>query len=227
MIFFDIDDTLIDSNLAHKEAIITLFELKNGPLNDRPKAEQEWSDITEHYLTKYFNKEIDLDEQRHRRLIDFWSLQRAKLSQREAIDFYPIYHQYFLNSCYVFSDVIASLEKIKHLPLGIISNGVVKDQLFKLEYNKILSYFSSFTISQEVGYAKPHTEIFNIAVQKAGEYASSCYYIGNSYTLDYMGAKQAGLRSIWLNRLDEDFTVAENEEFTSFSAAVESICSMT
>ena len=75
------------------------------------------------------------------------------------------------------------------------------------------------TFSKNVGREKPHGKIFEAAMEQAepwlclaeGEDASSCpplkpeevLHIGNDYTKDYLGAKDAGFHAALLDRYDE------------------------
>lgn len=219
MLFFDIDDTLTDSYGAHSEAISHLFQTTTATLNNPIAAKQEWQTITDFYLDKYFRKEISLEDQRHSRLIEFWKNQGFQLTKNEAAGLYLQYHQLYLNNCILFTDVKQSLLKLSSFRLGIISNGVDKDQIYKLKNNGILILFSDIIISESVGFAKPQKEIFELAVKRSGLHPEECFYFGNSYTLDYTGAKKAGLNSYWINLLKENYPV--QDQFTSLVLAIE------
>jgi putative hydrolase of the HAD superfamily len=67
----------------------------------------------------------------------------------------------------------------------------------------LAEYFTSVTISTEVGAAKPDTQIFTAALQKHNGIAENVLHIGDSFKADYCGAKAAGLKAIWLNRQQE------------------------
>ncbi|ERJ61328.1 HAD family hydrolase [Sphingobacterium paucimobilis] len=220
MIFFDIDDTLTDSVAAHNSAILALAEQHGLDIQDRELAKVHWFNITEAFLERFFKKQITLQEQRVQRLQAFWSTHGDELDEDTATQLYPIYHQLYLKNCLLFPDVSESLEKIKTMPLGIISNGVSADQYFKLTNNAIASYFSIIVISEDIGAAKPDTEIFQQACDRAGLAPSQCTYIGNSYTLDYCGAKIAGLRSLWIDRLNENYTTDKGDHFTQVGEAI-------
>ena len=60
-------------------------------------------------------------------------------------------------------------------------------------------YLSGAVSSAEVGVSKPNPEIFETALNKAGEEAKSCIHVGDDYEDDNVGAKNAGIASIWLN----------------------------
>lgn len=203
MIFFDIDDTLIDSLGAHNKAILKLSTNYNLTIENELEAEELWSNITNFYLDKYFNNEVSLEEQRTNRLIDFWKNFGQTLSRSKAQTLYLDYHQFFINSCTLFDDTFRSLRKLSQHPLGIISNGVVKDQLYKLDKNNILDKFDKIIISESLGIAKPDPQIFTYAAKKSNYAIKDCIYIGNSYELDYIGAKEAGMKSFWLNRSEQ------------------------
>ncbi len=200
MIFFDIDDTLVDSEGSHLSSIHQLA-LKVGFEEERIDAQLEkWSTITDHFLNEYFQNKISLEQQRSLRIQAFWKLLGTKITSLEAKNIYQDYHSLFLESCVVFADAIPCLDLLKGHPLGIISNGSTPDQLFKLKYNQLLPYFSVIVISDEVGSAKPDSEIFLHAAAQAGLPLSQCAYIGNSYNIDYLGAKHAGMDAYWLDR---------------------------
>ena len=60
-------------------------------------------------------------------------------------------------------------------------------------------FLSGAVSSADVGVSKPNPKIFEAALKKAGEAASSCIHIGDDYEDDIVGANNAGMASIWLN----------------------------
>jgi putative hydrolase of the HAD superfamily len=203
-IFFDLDDTLIDSEAAHILAIGRIWQ-DHFRGNTAPEhLGQQWITITDKYLKMYFENQLSLEEQRIHRIIDLWGVYRRKITHEEAQTIYNQYHEHFLNSCLCFSDTISALEKLKHFSLGIISNGSYEDQIHKLKRNGLLQYFDVIVISESVGVSKPDKEIFRMACQKAKSNLSDCIYIGNSYELDYLGSLNSGMKAIWLDRNSSD-----------------------
>lgn len=88
------------------------------------------------------------------------------------------------------------------IPLGVISNFDSR-LLPVLKRLQLQEYFSSITLSTQVGYAKPDAKIFHTALQAQGipsEQALQALHIGDSYNQDYLGAKAAGLNALWLDR---------------------------
>ncbi len=69
-----------------------------------------------------------------------------------------------------------------------------------LEKLDLKKFFSSFTISSEAGFSKPSPEIFQIALEKQGVKPDECLHIGDDMENDYVGAKNAGMNALVLNR---------------------------
>jgi len=101
----------------------------------------------------------------------------------------------------VYPDAYHSLERwrSKNIELGIISN--FDSRLYNvLDALALADFFSSITISTEVGAAKPHPNIFAAALEKHRCDPSEAWHVGDSYSDDYEGARSAGIRGIWLRR---------------------------
>lgn len=116
--------------------------------------------------------------------------------------FSELYH-YFAKSdpWFVYPDVSPSLIRWqnKGIELGIISNfdSRIYPVLKQLDLER---FFSSITISSHTGFAKPHQHIFTTALEKHDCLPSQAWYVGDSLTEDYYGAKAIGMKSFLLNR---------------------------
>ncbi len=60
--------------------------------------------------------------------------------------------------------------------------------------------FETVTYSQEIGISKPDVRLFREALRRAGCEPRDAIHVGDSWEADYLGAKRAGLRAVWLNR---------------------------
>ena len=85
-------------------------------------------------------------------------------------------------------------------PLTIISNGFREVQYYKFEHSGLQSCFAHTLISDEIGSGKPLPEIFRIALERNGVKADEAIMIGDSYSSDIAGAKNAGIDQIWLHQ---------------------------
>lgn len=102
---------------------------------------------------------------------------------------------------FIYPDVLPMLEhwRDRHIQLAVLSN--FDSRLHQvLRQLGLADYFSSITISTEVGAAKPNPKIFQVALEKHGCTAAEAWHIGDSYQQDYQGARAAGIRGVWLQR---------------------------
>ena len=105
---------------------------------------------------------------------------------------------------FVYPDVLPALNKWQQqgIELAVVSN--FDSRIYAvLKALNLAEYFTSVTISTEVGAAKPDSQIFTAALQKHNAIAENVLHIGDSFKADYCGAKAAGLKAIWLNREQE------------------------
>lgn len=86
--------------------------------------------------------------------------------------------------------------------MGVLSN--FDSRLYSvLDALDLRQFFTSITISTEVGAAKPDPLIFATALNKHKCPAKLAWHIGDSLKEDYQGAKAAGLKAILLQRSDK------------------------
>ncbi|MEG4311745.1 MULTISPECIES: HAD-IA family hydrolase [unclassified Microcoleus] len=105
---------------------------------------------------------------------------------------------------FVYPDVFPALNRWQQqgIKLAVVSN--FDSRIYAvLKALNLAEYFTSVTISTEVGAAKPDSQIFTAALQKHNCIAENVLHIGDSFKADYCGAKNAGLNAIWLNRQQE------------------------
>jgi putative hydrolase of the HAD superfamily len=103
---------------------------------------------------------------------------------------------------FVYPDILPTLTQWRDqaIELGVLSN-------FDSRLHAVLpalglaEFFSSVTVSTEVGAAKPAPQIFSAALKKHDCSPDQAWHIGDSQREDYEGAKAAGLRAILLERI--------------------------
>jgi HAD superfamily hydrolase (TIGR01509 family) len=100
------------------------------------------------------------------------------------------------NWCDIRPGTRQALERIrKDYPLGIISNADGRiDRV--LERCGIADCFQSIIDSGVVGYEKPHPAIFQAALASIGADAGHSLYVGDVYSVDYLGATRAGMKAM-------------------------------
>jgi putative hydrolase of the HAD superfamily len=76
MIFFDLDNTLIDHNKSESIAILNLCKIFQ--IQDTPnEITQTWREISKKYYNQYLFKNISFEEQRVSRISEFFSKYNA------------------------------------------------------------------------------------------------------------------------------------------------------
>ena len=84
--------------------------------------------------------------------------------------------------------------------LGIITNGFTELQQARLERTGLTHHFDVLVISEQVGIAKPHREIFEHALTLMGDPArDQVLMVGDNPDSDILGGINAGLDTCWVN----------------------------
>lgn len=151
------------------------------------------------------------EDDRHRREFQWWgNLALQTFSQAGVIKqfkdfpaFFAYLYDYFATAApwFLYDDSLAALDywRSEGVELGVISN-------FDSRAHRVLAllglrdYFTSVTLSTEVGQAKPHPQIFLAALEKHGCTGREAWHVGDSAKEDYEGARGAGIRGILLAR---------------------------
>ncbi len=95
-------------------------------------------------------------------------------------------------------DTLIVLNSLKsNYRMHIITNGFKEVQKRKLEKSKLIQYFDSVTISEDVGVKKPHKLIFDHALTAANANVENSVMIGDNFNADILGALGVGMKAIY------------------------------
>ena len=82
----------------------------------------------------------------------------------------------------------------------VITNGLREVQRSRLAKSTLRDYFSGIVISEEVGVAKPHARIFDVAFERmGGPRKGDVLIVGDSLTSDIAGGNDYGIDTCWFN----------------------------
>ena len=112
---------------------------------------------------------------------------------KDYIELSPTKKQLFPGS----HETLAYLKEKYHL--HIITNGFKEVQYKKLNNCELDQYFDKIFISEEIGYKKPHPEIFRYAITSVNARKSESIMIGDDFEVDIMGAKDFGIDQVYFN----------------------------
>lgn len=179
------------------------------------KALYEW--LGEHYprITELF-KPGDLLQMRQdivaenvEKSHDFYFLRRTVLGQVGAAAGYgdaPIegamqLFQALRNDVEVFPEVRPALTALgERFNVIAVTNGNAN-----LETIGLRDLFDDVVAAASVGAAKPSQAIFDVAVDAGGAGHHETLHVGDHPEADVVGANEAGLRSVWVNRNRDDW----------------------
>jgi len=88
--------------------------------------------------------------------------------------------------------------------LVALTNGIKAVQESRMHLSGLIRYFDALIISEEVGFSKPHPNIFEYALDKIGHTEKqSVLMIGDSMKADILGAHHVGIDTCWVNLKEE------------------------
>ena len=205
VIFFDIDDTLLNSSESQYKAII---EFKKNIKMFENISDSEfakiWNKVTFEQYEKYAKREVSFEEHRINRMKNLFYNFNVNISDNEAEKFFKIFMKLNEKCWMLFDDTLEVIKKLnKKYILAVITNGDGIQQRKKLRKMKIEKYFREIIVSKEVEVSKPDERIFKIACNKLNVQSKKCVMCGDQYKTDIIGAINSGIQAIWLNRKNE------------------------
>lgn len=120
----------------------------------------------------------------------------------------------------LFSEALEVLDHCRSkYSLAMVTNGAPDIQMAKVRAARLEPYFKSILISGEVGVGKPDPRIFRMALEQLGVGPEEAVMVGNSLQRDIRGAKNTGIRAIWmqLDGVKPDDDVEPDARITNLS----------
>jgi putative hydrolase of the HAD superfamily len=218
-ISFDGDGTLWDFNkvmrhsLAHVLKELNEIEPDTAPLLDIDKMISIRNGVASKLKGTVTNLEMIRLEAFRETLLDI-----DRPNDELACYLNQIYLKHRFEDIELFQDVMPALECLKtNFTLGLISNGNSYPERCGLE-----EMFQFVIFSQDHGVEKPDPKLFEVAIEKAGCSKHEFLHVGDSLQDDIVGAKNAGVASVWLNRshIDKNMAVVPDHEISLLSELV-------
>ncbi len=103
------------------------------------------------------------------------------------------------NQVEYYEDALPALKLLSaRYPLVSLSNGNAQLHLVGIAH-----YFQAAVSAKSEGVAKPDVRIFQAAARMAGVRTDEMLHVGDDAALDVIGALDAGMQAVWLNRQDK------------------------
>ncbi|WP_342511989.1 YjjG family noncanonical pyrimidine nucleotidase [Sporosarcina sp. FSL K6-1522] len=201
VIFFDVDDTLLDFGLTEKAALhnaFVEFGLPTGLADYRASYKELskglWEDLEKGLVTI-----SELAVERFRRLFLVHKL------DIDAEAFSNVYLGYLGQQTHLIEGAVELCEKLADYRLAIITNGFTAVQQARIGNSPLRYTFEHIIISEEVGSQKPDKGIFDYAFAKLGiTDKAKVLMVGDSLTSDMQGGIDYGIDTCWFNPQGKD-----------------------
>jgi putative hydrolase of the HAD superfamily len=202
VVFFDVDDTLVDHSGAERTAALLFYHhfLEALPGLDAESFYTGWHAAAERHFASYNAGECSYQEQRRRRIREFFG---PLLSNQEADDLFRVYLVGYEENWALFPDVLPCLDALADQTLAVISNNSTDATRYKLQRVGIVTRFAEVITPETVGVSKPDPRIFAAACARLDTPPARCLYVGDRLENDARAASAAGLIGVWINRTDE------------------------
>ena len=199
-ITLDLDDTLweIEPVIRRAEAKLWQWLAENYPristqfssadvLNIRVSVMEEFTDYQHDF--RFLRKKV---------------LERLAAESGYAADLVEPAFEVFdhaRNDVELFPDVLSNLEALaENFTIIALTNGNASLQKIGIDH-----LFHGAVTATDVGAAKPAREIFEVAIERSGYSAIEILHVGDHPETDVDGAREAGLRTAWMNRKSADW----------------------
>ena len=202
VIFFDLDNTLYDSEIYYTRAFKSISEF----LEKEFKVEQESSFD---FLYSNWKKTTSMYNQMFDDVIDKFDL---KISTSDLV---KIFNEQEVYESDLFSDTIPVLQRLSNkFKLGIITDGDVSRQKRKLRNCK-LHDFANFVIYTKEIEPKPSPKPFQHALNQLSSSTVRPFYVADNPKIDFKGAKQLNFSTIRIIR--GEFQNINSDEYVDYS----------
>ncbi|MGI5458241.1 HAD family hydrolase [Streptomyces sp. CA-249302] len=200
-VVWDVDDTLFDYSGADRAAMREYLVVEGLLDQDEavPEALERWRVATEVNWARFSAGEVSFEGQRRDRVRLF--LER-ELTDDEADDWFRRYKAYYEAAWALFPDVMPALDALaashRH---AVLSNSSIHVQDRKLRALGVHDRFEVILCAAELGVSKPEAGAFLAACEALDLAPHEVAYVGDHPEIDGRGAADAGLLSVWIDRL--------------------------
>jgi putative hydrolase of the HAD superfamily len=193
----DIDDTLIDYDGSARSALTALV--------GHDDAWPTWQRMTDEHVARAISGEFDYDTMRRTRTKAFFAdlgeyLDDAEVGRREEHRLATMEQ-----SWRIFDDTLPCLDWLRAtgIKVAAVTNASGPHQRAKIAAVGLSEFFDRVVIAGELGVAKPDPVIFRTACVDLGVDPAETVHVGDRLDLDAIGARDAGMHGVWLNRTGE------------------------
>lgn len=194
----DIDDTLVDFTATARRALSDMI--------GRDDMWLKWQRTTDEHVAKVVAGDLAYEDMHEARTKAFFADLGALLDDDLVADLERRRCTQLRTTWRLFEDTLECLDWLRAagLKLAAVTNASGAHQRVKLERLGISRFFDTVIIAGELGAAKPDPVIFHTACARMDVSADQTMHVGDLLEADALGARNAGLHGVWLNRSHDD-----------------------
>ncbi|MDR0922370.1 MAG: YjjG family noncanonical pyrimidine nucleotidase [Lactobacillales bacterium] len=198
-LLFDVDNTLLDFDLAEEFALRKVYE----------KYAIDWNEASIDIYKKinqFFWQQHEQGKITRKELFaDRFPLVFQELGKEVSTDGLTIddeYRQFLSQSHEPNPGSYEMLDELKKLDyeLYVVTNGAPEVSLPRLQAAKMENYFKDIFVSEVIGSQKPQKEFFDYVFDHIPNFhPEEATIIGDTLSSDILGGKNAGISTVWYN----------------------------
>lgn len=200
-VIFDLDDTLFDHGGSVRAALANWLPQVSAA--DLTRFTDTWFDLEHVHYESWRAGHISFDEQRRRRIRDFWPQIGRQLEADDDLDaLFSDYLTHYENAWQAFDDASPVLTELAGLGYitAVLTNGSTAQQNAKVDQIGLRDHLAAVMTSEELGAAKPDLKSYLGACKHLKIKPHQALHVGDRQDLDVLGARAAGLQAIHLDR---------------------------
>ncbi|WP_329146027.1 HAD family hydrolase [Streptomyces sp. NBC_01456] len=199
-VLWDVDDTLFDYTGSDRAGVLRHLRAEGllAAYGGEETALTRWRHAMETEFARFLTGELGFLDHRRARARTFLG---RPLSDADADAWFGRYIAHYEACWTLFPDSLPALEALTPLVRqAVLSNSATANQERKLAALGIRERFEVVLCADELGHAKPAAEAFGRACQALGLTPAEVVYVGDKLDIDALGARDAGLAAVWLDR---------------------------
>lgn len=217
---FDLDQTLLDFHASERKALEIVIRKNGLPFSE--EIYQAFKACNKSLWLELENGNITRTELFTRRFIDIFKRCGGDLDALDPLQVNDDFVKTMSVNGVLMDGALEFVQRLKsEIPdsrLYIITNGVTINARGRIASTGLDRYIDGLFVSEDMQVAKPAREYFDIVLNRIGEPKEACVVIGDSLSSDMLGAKNAGLCSVWFMP-SGDIETARREYEIDFCAA--------
>lgn len=194
----DIDDTLVDFTATARKALSDMI--------GRDDMWLKWQRTTDEHVAKVVAGDLAYEDMHEARTKAFMADLGALLDDDLVAVLEHRRSTQLRTTWRLFDDTLPCLDWLRAagIKLAAVTNASGAHQRAKLDCLGIGRFFDTVLIAGELGAAKPDPVIFHTACSRLDVDPEQALHVGDLLEADALGARDAGLHGVWLNRSLDD-----------------------